>query len=117
LRDKAFQGESFYNAANPPFGSVLTYYLKDDILTQKKIRQKAEKDTVKNAGDVFYPTWEALRAEDREEDPAIILTVSDTSGQVIRQISGPATAGFHRVAWDLRYPPSEPAALKLPEPE
>jgi len=117
LKDKAFQGESFYNASNPPFGSVLTYYLKDDIMTAKKIRQKAEKDTIKNAGDVFYPTWEALKAEDREEDPAVILTVSDAAGQVIRQLTGPATAGFHRVAWDLRYPDSEPATLKPVEQE
>jgi photosystem II stability/assembly factor-like uncharacterized protein len=117
LKDKAFQGESFYNAANPPFGAVFTYYLKDDILTQKKVRQKAEKEAVKNAGDVFYPTWEELRTEDREEDPVVVLTVSDATGQVVRQITGPVTAGFHRVAWDLRYPPSQPASLKVPEPE
>jgi photosystem II stability/assembly factor-like uncharacterized protein len=117
LKDKAFQGESFYTAANPPFGAVFTYYLKDEILTQKKIRQKAEQETIKKAGDVFYPTWEALKAEDREEDPAILFTVSDSSGQVVRQITGPATAGLHRVAWDLRYPPSQPALLKVPEPE
>jgi len=117
LKDKAFMGESFYNASNPPFGAVFTYYLKDEILTQKKVRQKTEKDTVKSAGDVFYPTWEELRSEDREEDPVVVLTVSDATGQVVRQITGPVTAGFHRVAWDLRYPPSQPAALKLPEPE
>jgi hypothetical protein len=117
LKDKAFMGESFYNASNPPFGAVFTYYLKNEILTQKKVRQKTEKDTVKSAGDVFYPTWEELRSEDREEDPVVVLTVSDSTGQVVRQITGPVTAGFHRVAWDLRYPPSQPAALKLPEPE
>ncbi len=28
----------------------------------------------KKGGDVFYPTWEALRAEDREDEPTIVLT-------------------------------------------
>jgi hypothetical protein len=34
---------------------------------------------------------------------------------VIRRVSGPAKAGFHRVAWDLRYPAPNPIELKEPE--
>jgi hypothetical protein len=88
LRDKSFQGDSFYLAPNPPFGAVFTYYLK---------------------------TLEELRKEDREESPSIILTVSDQEGNVLRRLTGPTKAGFHRVAWDLRLPPSEPVRLKPPE--
>src|SRR5262249_38743507 len=58
LKDKAFQGDQYYSAPNPPFGAVFTYYLKDEILTQQKTRQKAEKETIKKGGDVFYPSWE-----------------------------------------------------------
>jgi hypothetical protein len=43
--------------------------------------------------------------------------VSDEEGNVIRRVSGPVKAGFHRVAWDLRYPPPSPIELKEPEPD
>jgi photosystem II stability/assembly factor-like uncharacterized protein len=112
LKDKSFQGDAFYTAPNPPLGAIVTYYLKDEILTKKKARQKAEKEVVKKGGDVPYPTWEALRAEDREEEPAIIATITDEAGHVVRRITGPATAGFHRIAWDLRYPIARPTQLK-----
>jgi hypothetical protein len=35
----------------------------------------------------------------------------------VRRIQGPATAGLHRVAWDLRYPASTPINLKPPAPD
>jgi photosystem II stability/assembly factor-like uncharacterized protein len=114
-RGKGFQGESFYSAPNPPFGAVFTYYLKDELLPKKKARRKAERDTIKKNGDVFYPSWDELKAEDREEDPVIVLTVSDEDGRVVRRITGPVTAGFHRVAWDLRFADARPTDLKPPE--
>ncbi|HZI93735.1 MAG TPA: glycosyl hydrolase [Patescibacteria group bacterium] len=114
LREKSFQGETFYTAPNPPFGAVFTYYLKDDIKTLKKKRQDEEKELVKKGGDVFYPSWETLRAEDREEEPAILLTITDEEGNVVRRLTGPVKSGFHRVAWDLRYPASVPATQAPP---
>lgn len=111
LREKGFQGDAFYTAPNPPFGAVFTYYLKDTIQTRKQQRREAEKAVAENGEDVAYPSWDELRAEAREEAPAIRLTVRDADGGVVRRIEGPVTAGFHRVAWDLRYPPSDPASL------
>jgi photosystem II stability/assembly factor-like uncharacterized protein len=108
LGGKAFLGESFYTAPNPPFGAVFTYYLGEELKTQRKVRQEAEKKVARDGGDTFYPSWDTLRAEDREEPPAVVLTVSDESGNVVRRLTGPVTAGFHRVAWDLRYPPYNP---------
>ena len=32
----------------------------------------------------------------------MLLTVRDAGGAVVRRLTGPATAGLHRVAWDLR---------------
>jgi hypothetical protein len=43
-----------------------------------------------------------------EDEPAIVLTVKDANGNVVRHVEGPVTAGFHRVAWDLRYPTLDP---------
>jgi len=114
LKDKSFQGDAFFTAPNPPFGAVFTYYLAEEIKTLKKQRQEREKKIIEKGGDVFYPSWDELRAEDREEAPAIVLTVSDEDGNVVRRLEGPVTAGFHRVAWDLRYPPANPTDLKPP---
>jgi len=36
---------------------------------------------------------------------------------VVRRVIGPVKEGFHRVAWDLRYPPPSPIELKEPEPD
>jgi hypothetical protein len=43
------------------------------------------------------------------------MIVADETGSVIRRVTGPVKAGFHRVAWDLRYPPPSPIDLKEPE--
>jgi len=111
LRGKAFQGDAFFAAPNPPFGAVFTYYLADEIETLEKARQEREKKIAEEGGDVSYPSWDELRAEDREQEPSILLTVTDMEGGVVRRITGPVDAGFHRVAWDLRYPASEPVDL------
>jgi hypothetical protein len=107
-RGKASQGAAFFTAPNPPFGAVFTYYLRDDIRTRKEARREREKEIEKKGGDTPYPGWEALALEQREQDPAILLTVRDGDGQVVRRLTGPVDAGFHRVAWDLRYPSVAP---------
>jgi photosystem II stability/assembly factor-like uncharacterized protein len=112
LKGKAFQGEGFYSAENPPFGAVFTYHLAEEIRTLEEQRKEREKETEEEGGSLSYPSWDELRAEDREEDPTIVLTVSGTDGSVVRRIAGPVKAGFHRVAWNLRYPAPNPTRLK-----
>jgi hypothetical protein len=111
---KSTQGDGFFTSPNPPFGAVFTYYLKDDVRTLREQRREAEKKAAKDGGDVFYPDWDSLKLEDREEAPTAILTVADEEGNVIRRIPGPAKAGFQRVSWDLRYPAVEPTSLETP---
>jgi len=103
-----WQGARFYAAENPPYGAVFTYFLKDEIKTRRATRQAAEREAARAGRDVFYPPWDSLKAEDREEAPAMLLTVADPEGRVVRRLTGPVTAGTHRVAWDLRYPPPNP---------
>jgi photosystem II stability/assembly factor-like uncharacterized protein len=112
LRGKSFQGDSYFAAPNPPFGAVFTYYLKDGFKSREGRRREAEKERREAGEDVAYPDWEELRAEDREEEPAILLTVRDGEGNVVRRLTGPTGKGFHRVAWDLRYPPAGPTSLE-----
>ncbi|MHC4944312.1 MAG: WD40/YVTN/BNR-like repeat-containing protein [Planctomycetota bacterium] len=107
-REKASQGDAFYSAANPTFGAVFTYHLKDGYKTQRADRRKKEKDLAKEGQEVPYPTWEELRAEDREEKPAILFTIRDETGEVVRRITGPAGKGIHRIDWNLRYPAFTP---------
>jgi photosystem II stability/assembly factor-like uncharacterized protein len=116
-RGKSFQGESFYMADNPPFGATLTYYLKDSLKTKKEKRQAAEKAATKKGTTVPYPTPDELRAEELEEAPSVILTVTDQSGKTVRTITGPTSAGFHRVTWDLRYPAPTPPREQRPGAE
>jgi hypothetical protein len=114
LKEKSMMGDSHFTSPNPPFGAVITYYLKDEIKTRKKARQESEKELVKSGRDSSMPAWSELEAEDREEAPAVILTISDEAGNVVRRLEGPVTAGFHRVAWDLRYPAQTPPSLTPP---
>lgn len=128
LPGKGFQGETYYTADNPPFGAIFTYHLKDELKSRRKQRWAAEAELMRDGGNeparkreetprqIDYPTPEQIRAEQREVEPAVILTVSDDEGNVIRRVTGPVTAGFHRVAWDLRFPPPSPINLTPPEP-
>jgi photosystem II stability/assembly factor-like uncharacterized protein len=105
--EKADQGADFYTAPNPPFGAVFTYYLKDGLETAKERRQKREKELAEEGSDTPFPGWEALDAEEQEEKAEMVLTVRDATGDVVRRLSGAAGSGFHRVAWDLRYPKTD----------
>ncbi len=104
-------GGGFWEAPNPPFGATFTYFLKSDLRTRRAQRQLAERTTARRGGDVFYPSWDSLRVEDREEPPAIVLTVTDAQGNLVRRLTGPTSAGLQRVTWDLRYAaPTAPRA-------
>ncbi len=74
--------------------------------TKKQKRKEAEKKP-----NPPYPSLNELRAEAEEEEPAILLTVENSEGKPICVITGPTSAGFHRVTWDLRLP-----ATSLPAP-
>lgn len=105
---KAFFGETYYLAPNPPFGAVFTYHLKDSLKTLADARRDREKDLVKAGKPIPFPGWDALRKEEDETKPAVILTITDEAGGVVRRVQGPAGKGMHRIAWDLRYPPVDP---------
>jgi photosystem II stability/assembly factor-like uncharacterized protein len=114
LRGKGFMGESYFTADNPPFGATFSYYLKDAYKTKKKIRQEAEKDALKKGETVRIPTWEELHEEDTEEEPSVILTVTDETGNVVRRLNGTNTKGMNRVTWDLRYAAATPTSTTTP---
>ncbi len=108
------QGSTAFVADNPPFGAVFTYYLPEDLRTAQEERREAEKETREAGGDVAFPGFDTLRLEELEAAPAVFLEISDDSGTTIRRVRGPATAGVHRVAWDLRGPAPDPVSVTTP---
>ena len=96
------QGGSFYNAENPKYGAMFTFYLKEGHMTLKSARQKAEKD--KKTADIPFPGWEALDAEKNESKPQLILVIEDEAGEVVDRIYAPHKKGVQRVNWDLKKP-------------
>jgi photosystem II stability/assembly factor-like uncharacterized protein len=105
---RASQGASYFLAPNPPFGATFTYYLAEPVRTLQEQRREREKPLEESGEDTPYPGWGALKAEALEDEPAIVLTVRDSAGEIVRHVEGPVSAGFHRVAWDLRYPNTDP---------
>lgn len=104
--EKGSQGNGYYTAKNPPFGAVFTYYLAEGLETRKANRREKEKQLMEEKKDVPFPGWGELESERRQAEPLIWLTVRDGDGNVVRRVDGPTKKGFHRVAWDLRFPPT-----------
>ncbi|MEO0605612.1 MAG: hypothetical protein AAF211_29540, partial [Myxococcota bacterium] len=101
----ASRGDGDYRAPNPTFGATFTYYLPESLQTRQEARRDVEKEQEKANRDVAFPSWTDIRTEELEGEPAIVLTVTDAEGNVLRQLDGPIGAGFHRVTWDLRFAP------------
>ncbi|MEP1143247.1 MAG: glycosyl hydrolase [Henriciella sp.] len=112
---QAFNGDNFWFAENPPHGAVFTYVLRDGLKSLSKTRRDSEIEIEKEGGDTPYPSWEELRAEDREDAPAIFFIVKDSAGNVVRRVTGPEGKGLHRVAWDMRYEAPDIVQLQKPE--
>jgi len=58
---------------------------------------------------VYYPDWDDLVAEQREDKPRVVFTITDINGKLVRRITGPASKGINRVAWNLRFSGANPA--------
>lgn len=103
--ERGSRGADFYLAPNPPFGAVFTYFLSEGLQTNLEKRQANEAKPDQDQ-DVPFAGWDALEAERRQESPEVLLFIKDENGSIIRQLSCPVTAGFNRIAWDLRRPAS-----------
>jgi photosystem II stability/assembly factor-like uncharacterized protein len=98
------QGATYFSAPNPTSGAVITYWMKDKIKSRKELRREAQ-----GKDDWKYPTIEEFRAEDTEIDPQIVMTIRDSSGNVMRRTAISREPGVHRISWDLRTHSTYPA--------
>jgi photosystem II stability/assembly factor-like uncharacterized protein len=108
---KGSQGAAYFMAPNPPFGAVFDYYLASGYESLKEKRQKQEKEQLKRKEKITFPGWEKVEAERHQVKPKIWLTIKDSEGNVVRRLKGPVEKGFHRVAWDLRFPSTQSVRL------
>src|SRR5665811_169252 len=95
-------GTSYFTAANPPVGAQITYNLKEALTTKRAERQRRDRAALARGETPPYPTPEQLRAEVEEEAPAVVISIADSTGKVIRRMDAPAGRGLQRITWDLR---------------
>lgn len=106
------QGADLWNAENPAFGATFSLYIKDVPSTMKSTREKEAAEKEKKKETVNYPTFDALRAEDREEKTQLIWIIRDVSGKEINRIKTSPSKGIQRVTWDLRKATTSPIKLR-----
>jgi hypothetical protein len=91
-------GASEFAGPNPPYGALITYYLRDDPKSQ------APRTTTTTNGTNGGSTAGAAPAPEPAAPPTVTITVVAPDGSVVRELSGPDRKGLQRVNWDLRYP-------------
>ena len=78
-------GGQYYVAENPTFGAVFTYYLKDVPETIKSKRKKMESSLNSKNQDIPFPGYDSLTAEMREKPAQLLLSISDSEGNLIKE--------------------------------
>ena len=104
-------GSTYFSADNPPFGTTISYYLKEVPKTKKQIRREKEKKLFKESKKIPQPSNDELRAEEMEIAPYLIFTFYDDSGNQVRRITSKPSKGIHRITWDLKYDSPNPVNL------
>jgi hypothetical protein len=102
---KAFQGDQYFIADNPPFGAVFTYYLKESYSTSSAERKKKEKEAIKQNQSVAFPGWDVVEKEVNEIKPKVWLIITDAAGKIVNRVEATNSKGYNRVTWDLTSSP------------
>ncbi len=114
-RGKPSLGSDDYTAPNPPFGALLTYYLKEKAAdAQSRPGESARRRSEKAGTMHLFPVGIDLPKRRSSTARRCLLTVRDEDGRAVRRLEGPALAGIHRVNWDLRLPAPHPIELSTP---
>lgn len=112
-RRQGSQGDGYWSAENPEQGAVFTYWIKEKTETLAEQRREREKKADEAEETYYYPSWDELRAEDREREPMIVFTVRDAAGTVVRRLLGSDDGGLNRVTWDMCDPSLRPAGTSI----
>ncbi len=115
LPKQGFQGNSYYQGENLGHQALITFNIKDKIMSSQEIRKKEDERIAKANQDNTYPTYEQL-AKERDEDKVLrYLIIKDEQGNVVRKFSIPADrVGVQRLSWDLRSMDKDPVSNGSP---
>ncbi len=111
LPGKAFQGDNFYSAQNLGPEAMITYYYNDTYKSLKENRTEREKKLIKNRKDANYPNYTSLKAEMEENEPSLVFTIKNSSGEIVKKEFKKPEKGLQRFNWDLRYTLQSPIDL------
>ncbi len=114
LPGKAFMGDSYYSGEDLGAVAMISYYIKDTKKSLKDERKKKEKEAGKEGKDNPYPSYDELKAEGEEISPSVLITISDSDGNIVRKISKKPSKGINRIKWDMRYASKEPISFGKP---
>lgn len=116
-KGKSFQGESFFTVDNPPIGTVIDLYIKDEYKTIKEKRKDAEALKIKAGQPMFYPSADSIRLEDLEEAPYMVAYILDVSGNIIKKIKSSPKKGLNKILWNGRMELTSPVTFYKPDPD
>jgi photosystem II stability/assembly factor-like uncharacterized protein len=102
LEGTGFQGANLWSADNPSFGATFTLHVKAAFKSLKSQRQEKEKQLEKEKKDVFYPSFDEMRAETQEEQAQLIYIIRDKDGKEVRRLTSTPNKGISRITWNLR---------------
>ncbi len=113
LRNRRWSGgQKAFTAKNPPYGAILSYYLKEAVPPEAPKKDKDEKDK-KDAAEE-KPKLDAKGDAAEKKEGKVKIIVLDKDGKVLRELDEPGAAGVNRANWDLRSnPPAEPTPEQL----
>ncbi|MDX1571803.1 MAG: hypothetical protein R3200_15080 [Xanthomonadales bacterium] len=110
-----FTGNGEFRADNEPYGVMITFAAAGEALPHPDPEtERSRRIAQRTAGTLAVQgsDEEAGEAEE-EEQPKVLMTVRDTSGETLRRYRYPVHQGINRIVWDLRADGAPP----MPGPE
>lgn len=109
---EGFQGESYFIADNPSYGTVFTVHLKEEFKSLKDTRSESEENAKKENKDAKVPTLAQLEKEADELVPMRFIRITDEAGAFVARVALPNGKGLHRVTWDLKKSPLRGSGIR-----
>jgi photosystem II stability/assembly factor-like uncharacterized protein len=96
-------GQAWWARPTPGMDARIHYYLGDDLAAAVAQAAGTESDARPAGPPSGAPGSEGRAGPGRgPRGPQVQITITGPEGEVLRTVSGPATAGVHTVSWDLR---------------
>lgn len=102
--ERSSLGSNYPVRDNPPYGALITYFIKSVPITDAQRQAQLERQTEQSGTDFTWPTPEQQRALAADQPATFELEIADASGHTIRSLPVGGGAGLHRTNWDLRLP-------------